>query len=161
MSSRAIQWFSNPVLPDSETSSEDQAVHSTQLARPRVWESSSSLQMGSRTSGVEEKGGKFLFSSGNWAQSLSCQTSVLLLDRDVEGKGTVSICPLKSFKFITHWKVHLVRVPVILATQEAEIGKIVFQRQTRQTVCETLSEKTHHKKGLVPCLNEKKKKLFF
>jgi hypothetical protein len=35
---------------------------------------------------------------------------------------------------------------VILATQEAEIRKLVVQGQPRQIVLETLSQKTHHKK---------------
>jgi hypothetical protein len=42
--------------------------------------------------------------------------------------------------------------PVILATQEAEIRRITFQRQIGQIVYETLSQKkpfTHTKKGLV------------
>jgi hypothetical protein len=38
---------------------------------------------------------------------------------------------------------------LILAPQEAEIRKIVVQSQTGQIVPETLSQKTHHKKGLV------------
>jgi hypothetical protein len=33
-------------------------------------------------------------------------------------------------------------MPVILATQEAEIRKITVQSQPRQIVCETLSRKT-------------------
>jgi hypothetical protein len=33
-------------------------------------------------------------------------------------------------------------MPVILATQEAEIRKIPVQSQPRQVVCETLSQKT-------------------
>jgi hypothetical protein len=39
--------------------------------------------------------------------------------------------------------------PVILATQEAEIRRIIVQSQPRQTVHETLAQKkkkTHHKK---------------
>jgi hypothetical protein len=40
-------------------------------------------------------------------------------------------------------------MPVILPTQEAEISRIEVQNQLRQIVCETLSQKTHHKKGLV------------
>jgi hypothetical protein len=36
-------------------------------------------------------------------------------------------------------------MPVILATQEAEIRRIVVQIQPRQIVCKTLSQKTHHK----------------
>jgi hypothetical protein len=34
-------------------------------------------------------------------------------------------------------------MPVILATQEAEIRRIVFQSQPRQIVCKTLSRKIH------------------
>jgi hypothetical protein len=37
-------------------------------------------------------------------------------------------------------------MPVILATQEAEIMRISVQSQPRKIVCETLSQKTHHKK---------------
>jgi hypothetical protein len=42
-------------------------------------------------------------------------------------------------------------MPEILATQEAEIRRIMVQSQPRQIVLETLSQKnpTHHKKGLV------------
>jgi hypothetical protein len=36
-------------------------------------------------------------------------------------------------------------MPVILATQEAEIRRIVVQSQSKQIVCETLSQKTLHK----------------
>jgi hypothetical protein len=43
-------------------------------------------------------------------------------------------------------------MPVILATQEAEIRRIVVQSQLGQIVPETLSQKTHHKKGLVEWL---------
>jgi hypothetical protein len=43
-------------------------------------------------------------------------------------------------------------MPVILATQEAEIRRIVVQSQHKQIVCETLSRKTHHKKGVVEWL---------
>jgi hypothetical protein len=39
-------------------------------------------------------------------------------------------------------------MPVILATQEAEIRRIVVQSQSWQIVCKTLSQKTHHKKVL-------------
>jgi hypothetical protein len=42
--------------------------------------------------------------------------------------------------------------PVILATQEAEIRKTMVQSQPRQIVHKTLSQKTHHKKGLVEWL---------
>jgi hypothetical protein len=37
-------------------------------------------------------------------------------------------------------------MPVIPATQEAEIRRITVRRQPRQIVHETLSKKTHHKK---------------
>jgi hypothetical protein len=33
--------------------------------------------------------------------------------------------------------------PVILATQETEIRRILFQSQLRQIVCKPLSQKTH------------------
>jgi hypothetical protein len=36
-------------------------------------------------------------------------------------------------------------MPIILATQEAEINRIVVQSQPGQIVCETLSQKTLHK----------------
>jgi hypothetical protein len=40
--------------------------------------------------------------------------------------------------------------PTILATQEAEIGRIAVQSQLRQIVHKTLSQKkSQHKKGLV------------
>jgi hypothetical protein len=39
--------------------------------------------------------------------------------------------------------------PIILAPQKAKIRKIEVQSQHRQIVHETLSQKTHHKKGLV------------
>jgi hypothetical protein len=39
--------------------------------------------------------------------------------------------------------------PVIPATQEPEIRRITIQSQPGQTVCQTLSQKTHHKKVLV------------
>jgi hypothetical protein len=45
--------------------------------------------------------------------------------------------------------------PVILATQEAEIGRIKVRSQPEQIVHETLSGKTHHKKGLVEWLRVK------
>jgi hypothetical protein len=41
---------------------------------------------------------------------------------------------------------------VILATQKAEIMRIVVQSQPVQLVCETLSRKKNHKKGLVEWL---------
>jgi hypothetical protein len=47
-------------------------------------------------------------------------------------------------------------MPVILATQEAEIRRITVQRQPGQIVRETLSQKkTHHKKGLLEWLKVK------
>jgi hypothetical protein len=39
--------------------------------------------------------------------------------------------------------------PVILATQEAEIRRIIVQSHPRQIVHEILFQKTHNKKGLV------------
>jgi hypothetical protein len=36
-------------------------------------------------------------------------------------------------------------MPIILATQEAEIGRIVVQSWPGQIVCQTLSLKTFHK----------------
>jgi hypothetical protein len=44
---------------------------------------------------------------------------------------------------------------VILAIQEAEIRSIEVRSQPGQIVCETLSQKTHHKKALVEWLNVK------
>jgi hypothetical protein len=46
-------------------------------------------------------------------------------------------------------------MPVILATQETEIRRITVQSQPEQIVCKTLSENTHHKKGLVEWLKVK------
>jgi hypothetical protein len=43
-------------------------------------------------------------------------------------------------------------MPVILATQEAEIRRIKVWSQPGQIVQETLSQKTHHRKGLVEWL---------
>jgi hypothetical protein len=40
-------------------------------------------------------------------------------------------------------------MPIILATQEAEIRRIMVQSQCGQTVCETLSRKYPSQKGLV------------
>jgi hypothetical protein len=40
-------------------------------------------------------------------------------------------------------------MPVILATQEAEIRKIAIRSQPGQIVCETLSQKYQYKKWLV------------
>jgi hypothetical protein len=46
-------------------------------------------------------------------------------------------------------------MPVILATQEAEIRRIVARGQPGQIVWETLSRKTLHKKGLAEWLKVK------
>jgi hypothetical protein len=46
-------------------------------------------------------------------------------------------CTIKSFNRLT---------PVILATQETEIRRIMIQSQPGQIVCKTLSQKTYHKK---------------
>jgi hypothetical protein len=47
-------------------------------------------------------------------------------------------------------------MPVILATQEAEIRRIMVRSQPRQIVHETLSQKrNHHKKGLAMWLKVK------
>jgi hypothetical protein len=46
-------------------------------------------------------------------------------------------------------------MPVILATQEAEIRRIAFQSQSGQIVHETLSQKTLHQKGLLEWLKVK------
>jgi hypothetical protein len=43
---------------------------------------------------------------------------------------------------------------LILATQEAEIRRMVVQNQPRQRVPKTLTEKSHHKKELVEWLKE-------
>jgi hypothetical protein len=40
-------------------------------------------------------------------------------------------------------------MPVILATQEAEIRRMMVQSQPRQIVCNTLSQKNLSQKGLV------------
>jgi hypothetical protein len=39
-------------------------------------------------------------------------------------------------------------MPIILATQEAEIRRIMVKSQPRQIIHETLFGKNHHKKGL-------------
>jgi hypothetical protein len=43
-------------------------------------------------------------------------------------------------------------MPIILATQEAEIRRIAVQSQPRQIVCETLFKKSLYKKGLMEWL---------
>jgi hypothetical protein len=44
-------------------------------------------------------------------------------------------------------------MPVILATQQAEIKRLIVQSQPRQIVCEVLfQKKTLHKNGLVEWL---------
>jgi hypothetical protein len=43
-------------------------------------------------------------------------------------------------------------MPIILATQETEIRRTVVGSQPKQIVCETLSLKILHKKGLVEWL---------
>jgi hypothetical protein len=43
-------------------------------------------------------------------------------------------------------------MPIIPATQEAEIRRTEVRSQPRQIVCDTLSQKTHHKNGLVEWL---------
>jgi hypothetical protein len=45
--------------------------------------------------------------------------------------------------------------PIILATQETEIRSIAVGSQPGQIVCETLSQKHHHKKGLLEWLKVK------
>jgi hypothetical protein len=50
----------------------------------------------------------------------------------------------------------LTPVILILATQEAEIRKIKVQSQPGQIVAETLSQKTHHKKGMAEWLKERR-----
>jgi hypothetical protein len=45
--------------------------------------------------------------------------------------------------------------PIILATQEAEIRRIAVQSQTKQIVCESLSQKYPSQKGLVEWLKVK------
>jgi hypothetical protein len=51
---------------------------------------------------------------------------------------------------MSHWL-----TPVIPATQEAEIRRITARSQPGEIVPETLSRKTHHKKGLVEWLKVK------
>jgi hypothetical protein len=46
-------------------------------------------------------------------------------------------------------------MPIILATQEAEIRKIMVQSQPRQIVLKTLSGKNHHKNRAVEWLKVK------
>jgi hypothetical protein len=43
-------------------------------------------------------------------------------------------------------------MPIILATEEAEIRRTAVQSQPEQIVCETLSQKTLSQKGLVEWL---------
>jgi hypothetical protein len=62
-------------------------------------------------------------------------------EAEIKAKGQ-----LKIAKRARHWWV----MPVILATQEADIRRILVQSQPRQIVLETLSQKkpfTHTKKG--------------
>jgi hypothetical protein len=46
-------------------------------------------------------------------------------------------------------------MPIILATQEAEIRRIMVRRQPGQIVCKPLSQNTQHTKGLVEWLKVK------
>jgi hypothetical protein len=46
-------------------------------------------------------------------------------------------------------------MPIILATQEAEIRKIIVRRQPEQIVCEILSQKKNHNPWLVEWLKVK------
>jgi hypothetical protein len=46
-------------------------------------------------------------------------------------------------------------MPVMLASQVAEIRRIAVRSQPGQIVCKTLSRKTHHKKGLLEWLKVK------
>jgi hypothetical protein len=48
----------------------------------------------------------------------------------------------KNLIHARHWWL----TSVILATQEAEIRRIMVQSQSGQIVCETISENTYHKK---------------
>jgi hypothetical protein len=68
-------------------------------------------------------------------------------------------------KFKIHIGLRISRMPVILATQEAEIRRIFVQSRLRQIVRETLSQKTFHKnraggvtQGEDPQYQKKKKK---
>jgi hypothetical protein len=47
---------------------------------------------------------------------------------------------------------HQCLTPVILATQETEIRRIMVLSQSREIVLQTLSQKNLHKKGLVEWL---------
>jgi hypothetical protein len=53
-------------------------------------------------------------------------------------------------KVLSCW--HWWLTPVILVTQEEVIRRITVRSQPGQTVQETLTRKTHHKKGLVEWL---------
>jgi hypothetical protein len=57
----------------------------------------------------------------------------------------------KSINFI-YWPLRWWLTPVILATQEVKIRRIVVRSQPKQIVCKTLSQKLITKKGLVECL---------
>jgi hypothetical protein len=56
---------------------------------------------------------------------------------------------LWAVKLSSYWPGAGWLTPIIQATQEAEIRRIMVQSQPWQIVCETLSQKIHHKKGLV------------
>jgi hypothetical protein len=49
------------------------------------------------------------------------------------------------YSHLNKFKRHQWLMPVILVTQEEEIRRITVQSHPRQTVCETLSQKTLHK----------------
>jgi hypothetical protein len=51
---------------------------------------------------------------------------------------------LENIRAVSQWL-----MPIILATQEAEIRRIMAQSQLEQIVLKTLSQRMHHKKGLV------------